>query len=204
DTRRCPYFATLSLLLSSGNRKHIDDLVEASALQKLPTSERGNMCLRTQMSDLILCYFSSLYNRCSQRQMEVFVDFVLLHGFEMAKISNVIEELMHCIDKMANDVPAYQLMANSIMRLLLKHMFATNSEPFLDDYLDFLRNIQLCKADEKKSSEHLKNIAHFLDHVVKNKWASAFSVSPAVKSLVSAFFGLPLQFSSEPSRGYYL
>ncbi|KAK6753545.1 hypothetical protein RB195_012875 [Necator americanus] len=204
DTRRCPYFATLSLLLSSDNRKHIDDLVEASALQKLPTSERGNMCLRTQMSDVILCYFSSLYNRCSRRQMEVFLDFVLLHGFEMRKISNVIEELMHCIDKMANDVPAYQLMANSIMRLLLKHMFATNSEPFLDDYLDFLRNIQHCEGDEKKSSEHLKNIAHFLDHVVKNKWAPAFSVSPAVKSLVSAFFGLPLQFSSEPSRGYYL
>ncbi|KAL6742878.1 hypothetical protein Aduo_015977 [Ancylostoma duodenale] len=124
ELKRCPYCAVLSILLNSQNSHSFVDSVDFSDIQEL-SNEGGHSSPRAQMTDLILTYLPSLHGRCTERQLRTAVDFVLRHGFETNNVSFTIGKLINSAGAVADDTLVCQLVADSLIRLVLEQLSAS-------------------------------------------------------------------------------
>ncbi|VDM60879.1 unnamed protein product [Angiostrongylus costaricensis] len=68
---RHPYMATLSMLLDFSDSDISDRIIELIALQELPAHERK------EAADLIVSFLPSYCSRCSNKQLQIFLEFVI-------------------------------------------------------------------------------------------------------------------------------
>uniref|UniRef100_A0A0K0DDM8 Fanconi anemia group I protein n=1 Tax=Angiostrongylus cantonensis TaxID=6313 RepID=A0A0K0DDM8_ANGCA len=69
--RRHPYMAALSMLLDSSHSDISDRIIELITLQELPTHEKN------EAADLIVSFLPSYCSRCSNKQLQIFLEFVI-------------------------------------------------------------------------------------------------------------------------------
>ncbi|EYB92783.1 hypothetical protein Y032_0190g1262 [Ancylostoma ceylanicum] len=200
ELKRCPYFAVLSHLLISQNRHPFVDSINFADLQELPR-EGEHLSLRTQVADLILTYLPSLHSRCTERQLQAALDFVLRHGFETKNVSCAVGKLIDCAGAMADDTLICQLAADSIIRLILEQLSASTS----GCSLSIVQHQQAPEKAKQRISEDLSSsIYSFLDRSLKKKSAFKTNVRQAVEPLVDAFCILPLRSTAGSSVRHYL
>ncbi|KHJ94489.1 hypothetical protein OESDEN_05585 [Oesophagostomum dentatum] len=159
------------------------------------------------MADLILSYFSSFCKRCTEEQLQVFIDYVLDYGLETNSTCSVLNKLAKAVAALADDSLAFNLIGDSIIRLFSEKLLAKKQKNStcklnMNISIGFMQNLEFHEELDKRKEKSSEKVVMIFHKKLDQKWT--IRLDSSVRSLIAAFCGLPLRSTVGPRLERYL